>query len=167
MIDVYLAVLDEGYYEVNEALIGLADDHVWKRPANRLLSIGEVAGHVAYWLPMRLTAERDEHDPAAAGCRVSGPLIDPRFRYYPTILATGPSEEQRAMTAAQVCSELLRVHRESAAYVKALNPDLDSHPPAWPQTYRSYLSYAAFHVAYHAGQNYCARHLLGETTPDN
>ena len=31
----------------------------------------------------------------------------------------------------------------------------------------SMLTYAAIHVAYHVGQIYTVRHLLGETTPDN
>jgi hypothetical protein len=34
-------------------------------------------------------------------------------------------------------------------------------------TYGSYLEYAVFHTAYHVGQMYSVRHLLGEQTPDN
>lgn len=73
------------------------------------------------------------------------------------------------MTASQVCGELLRVHHEAVAHFKALAPDLDSNPSGWPPfyTYRAFLTYAAFHVAYHTGQMYSARHLLGEATPDN
>ena len=169
MIETYLEVLEEGYYEVKEAFGGLADENVWKRPAEGLLSVGELAGHIAYWEAVKLAGEGGKPEPDLAKCRVSSLLIDLRFSYYPTTIATPPSEEHLAMTAEQVCSELLRVHKESAAYFKALNPDLDSCSPGWPPNYnyRAFLSYAAIHVAYHTGQMYSVRHLLGEMTPDN
>ncbi len=97
------------------------------------------------------------------------PLIDPRFRYYPMTIAHPPSEQNRAMTAEQVCRELLRVHEEAVAHFRALDPDPDSAPPGWPPpwTYGESLKYAVFHVSYHVGQIYSVRHLLGEETPDN
>ena len=96
-------------------------------------------------------------------------MIDHRFGYYPTTIATPPSEQHLAMTAEQVCSELVRVHEEAVAHFKALNPDPDSCPPGCPPhyTYGEFLRYAVFHVSYHTGQMYSARHLLGEQTPDN
>lgn len=74
-----------------------------------------------------------------------------------------------AMTAAQVCSELIRVHEESVAHFKALNPDLAAVPPGGPAYHicGEYLKYAVFHVSCHTGQMYSAGHLLGEETPDN
>ena len=75
------------------------------------------------------------------------------------------------MTAAQVCSELLRVHAESVAHFKALHPDPDlaSAVPGWPPewTYGAFLEYLVFHIGYHTGQMYSVRHLLGEPPPDN
>lgn len=176
MLEIYLKMLEEGYFEVQEAFKGLADEHVWQRPAEGLLSIGETAGHIAFWEAVRLAGEggweamfggTPEHD--APKCHVRSLLIDPRFRYQTTTLPESPSAEQQAMTAEQVCSELVRVHNESVAYFKALNPDLSSCPPGYPPnyTYRAFLTYAVFHIAYHTGQIYSARHLLGETTPDN
>lgn len=178
MVEAYLEVLEQGYYEVQEAFKGLADENVWKRPAVGLLSVGELAGHIAYWEAVRLAGEGGEPAPEANGislspdlakCRVSSLLIDHRFEYYPTTLATPPSQEHLAMTAEQVCKELLRVHEESVAHFKALNPDLASPAPGWPEywTYGGFLKYLAFHVAYHTGQMYSVRHLLGEETPDN
>jgi hypothetical protein len=73
------------------------------------------------------------------------------------------------MTAEQVCSELLRVHREAVAHFRELNPDPESKLPgsaSW-WTYGEALKYLVFHVSYHTGQIYSARHLLGEETPDN
>jgi len=169
MKEAYLEVLDEGYFEVTEAFKGLADDNVWKRPAAGLLSVGEIAGHVAYWQAVKFAGEGGKPRPDPAKCRVKSLLIDQRFSYYPTTLENPPSKEHLAMTAEQVCSELLRVHNESISYFKTLNPDLDSSPPGWPTnySYRAMLTYAVIHVAYHVGQMYSARHLLGEETPDN
>src|SRR6184192_1602732 len=114
MVEAYLEVLEEGYYEVTFAFEGLADENVWKRPAEGLLSVGELAGHIAYWEAVRLAGEvGEESKPDLARCRVSSPLIDQRFEYYPTTLAHPPSEQHLAMTAEQVCGELLRVHEEA------------------------------------------------------
>src|SRR2546430_6599553 len=108
MVEAYLSVLELGHYELKIAFEGLADDNVWKRPAEGLLSVGELAGHIAYWEAVRLAGEGED----LAKCRVSSPLIDPRFRYYPRTLAASPSEQHLVMTAKQVCEELLRVHKE-------------------------------------------------------
>lgn len=165
MLETYLKLLDTGYFEVGEAFKGLADDHVWKRPAEGLLSIGEIAGHIAYWEAVRLAGEGEDLDK----CRVGSPLIDRRFRYYDGTIDTSPSEKHLAMTAEQVHNELVRVHKEAVACFKEQNPDMGSTPPGWPAgwTFTSSLEYAIFHIAYHTGQIYSARHLLGEKTPDN
>ena len=165
MVEASLKLLELGYYEVEFAFEGLADENVWKRPTEGLLSVGELAGHMAYWEAVRLAGEGEDLEK----CRVRSLLIDPRFRYRPTTLETSPSEAHRAMRAEQVYSELLRVHTESLAHFKALNPDPDTRIPGDPSgfTYREYLEYAVFHTAYHTGQMFSVRHLLGEETPDN
>lgn len=173
-VDAYLQVLNLGYFEVKEAFQGLADENVWKRPAEGLLSVGELAGHIAYWEAVRLAGEGVEQlfgqrQPDLEICRVTSPLIDHRFQYHSTTVGAPSSEQHLAMTAEQVCCELVRVHEEATAYLKARNPDLASCPPGWPpgSTYGEILRYLAFHVAYHTGQIYSVRHLLGEKTPDN
>ena len=165
MVETFLKLLEQGYYEVKFVFEGLTDDNVWKRPAAGLLCVGELSGHIAYWEAVRLAGEGEE----LAKCQVSSPLIDNRFRYYPTTLASAPSEQHLAMTAQQVCEELLRVHEEAVACFKALNPDPNLRIPGCPTgfTYGQYLEYAVFHLAYHTGQMYSVRHLLGEKTPDN
>src|SRR5579862_1611421 len=171
MLDTYLEFIEEGYYEIGFAFDGLADENVWKRPAEGLLSIGEIAGHVAFWEAVKFASEGGGglENPDLSQCKVRSLLIDPRFKYYSNTIATPPSPEHLAMTAKEVCSELLRVHNESMAHLKATNPDLDTAPPGWDpyHTYRRLLKYAAFHIAYHTGQIYTARHLLGEEPPDN
>lgn len=169
MVEAYLEVLEQGYYEVKFAFEGMADENVWKRPAEGILSAGELAGHIAYWEAIRLAGEGREAVTDLDRCQVSSPLIDQRFGYYPTTLVTPPSDQHRAMTAEQVCGELLRVHEEAVAHFKTLNPDPDTRIPGCPTgfTYCEYLKYASFHVAYHTGQMYSVRHLLREETPDN
>jgi len=169
MIEIYLDLLELGYFETKIAFEGLADEHVWKRPAEGLLSVGELAGHIAYWEAVRLAGDGGTLEDSPVKCHVISPLIDPRFRYYPTTIATPPSEQHLAMTAEQVCSELVRVHEETIAYFKAQNPDMAGSGPERPpdNTYGELLKYLVFHISYHAGQIYTARHLLGETPPDN
>ncbi len=165
MVEASLKLLELGYYEVKFAFEGLADENVWKRPAEGLLSVGELAGHIAYWHAIRLAGEGED----LTKCRIVSPLVDQRFRYHPTTQETSPSEQHLTMTAEQVYQELLRVHQEAIAHFKALNPDPDTRIPGCPTgfTYGGYLEYAVFHVSYHTGQMYSVRHLLGETPPDN
>ncbi|HLJ55482.1 MAG TPA: DinB family protein [Chthonomonadaceae bacterium] len=169
MRDTCLELLELTYYEAPFAFDGLADENVWKRPAPGLLSVGELAGHIAFWQAVKFAGEGGEPLPDPAKCRVISPLVDTKFAYYTTNLPASPSPQHLAMTAKQVCDELLRVHRESMAHFKSLNPDLATCPPGWPPywTYAELLKYAVFHVSYHVGQMYSARHLLGESTPDN
>ncbi len=170
MLETYLNALETGYYEVTFAFEGLADENVWNRPAPGLLSVGELAAHIAFGEATHFTAEGNgEGRPDLTTCKVQIVLIDPRFAYYPHTLELAPSDEHLAMTAEQVCQELVRVHKESVEYLKALNPDLNSVAPGWPEwhTYLEFVKYMIFHVAYHTGQMYSVRHLLGDTTPDN
>lgn len=169
MLEAYLEILEEAYYEVKFAFEGLADENVWKRPAEGLLSVGEHAGHIAYWEAMRFAGDGGNGDVALVKFDIDSVLLDHHFRYYPSTLATSPSAKLTTLTAEQVCNELLRVHAEAMERFKALNPDLDGVPPGQPEyfTYRASLKYGSFHVAYHTGQMFAARHLLGEETPDN
>jgi hypothetical protein len=167
MTEAYLEVLDLGYFEAPFAFEGLADENVWKRPAEGLLSVGELAGHIAYWLAARLAGGGPRPD--WEKCPIKSLLLDDRFRYYTGTLETAPSEEHLAMTAQQVSDELVRVYQESVARFKALEPDPKSVIPGWEDgnTYDEAIKYSAFHVSYHTGQMYSVRHLLGDTTTDN
>ncbi len=169
MLETYLATLEMGYFEVSEALRDLADENVWKRPADKLLSIGEMAAHIAYGEAVHLSGEGGKHPPNLEKCGVSSALIDHRFRYYPYTIADQPTDAQRAMTAQQVRDELLRVHNEIVAGLRERNPDLQS-PLDADATFKNYeqaLQYMIFHVSYHTGQIVSARYLLGENPPDN
>ena len=162
MLETYLGTLDLCYFEVTEAFKGLADENVWKRPAPGLLSVGELAGHVAYWEALRLTGDQNSQD--ISTCSISSPLLDERFKYYTGTITT-PVE--LPLTAQQVKDELLRIHAEAMASLRALNPEVSSPAPHWHSNFGDLLRYMIFHIAYHTGQMYSVRHLLGEETPDN
>ena len=165
MLDHHLKSLELCYFEVSEAFTGLADDHVWKRPAPGILSVGELAGHVAYWEAVRFGGAGEERDLSV--CTIKSPLVDDRFTYFNSTVGLAPSADHLAMTASEVAAELQRVHAESMESLKALNPDMAAKAPGWHSTWDSYLRYMTFHIAYHTGQMYTVRHLLGEETPDN
>lgn len=165
MLETYLGILDLCYFEIGEAFTGLADGNVWKRPAENLLSIGEIAGHIALWDALRLSSDASEWHPNPANCPLESPFLDPRFAYYPATLASEPSETHQAMTAAEVLEELQRLHASAVAILRERKPDIGATDP--PNHFAEYLKYGAFHSSYHTGQIYTVRHLLGETTQDN
>lgn len=172
MLETYLDLLELDYFEISEAFKTLTDENVWKRPADTLLSVGELVGHICYAEASRLGSGGDRDDDAATNtdnCRVTSPLIDSRFEYYPNTVATSPSKEHLAMTANDVFQELMRVHTESVAVFREKNPDLDKGEPDWPEgmTHKENLKYLIFHMAYHTGQIYSVMHLLGEKTVNN
>lgn len=166
MLETYTKLLDLCYFELGEAFKGLKDENVWKRPAPGLLSVGEIVGHIAYWEAIRLAGDGEDLDK----CKVKSPLLHRHFRYYTSTIETRPSAEHQSMTAEQVHNETKRIHEESVAHFKSLNPDLSaSSHGSLPGNfaYGEMLEYQVFHIAYHTGQIYSARHLLGEETVDN
>ena len=170
MLAHYLEMIELGYFEVQFAFEGLADENVWKRPAAGVASVGEMAAHVAYWEAVRFAGDGGNGpEPDLAKCAIKSPLLDHRFRYITNMIETPPSEQHRAMSAKQVYSELVRIHQETMAHLKEKNPDVEAPIPGYPphNTYKEWLKYAAFHISYHTGEMFLVRHLLGETTPDN
>jgi hypothetical protein len=140
MIEAYLGVLELGYFEGKVAFEGLADEHVWKRPAEELLSVGELAGHIASWEAVKLAGEGREPEPDVARrrvssplidhrfddlakCRVRSPLIDHRFAYYPTTLANPPSEQQ-LQEGKQHCRGAITACYPSGALASQSRPQL-------------------------------------------
>ena len=134
MIEAYLDLLEESYYELKFAFDGLKDEHVWKRPSPELLSVGELAGHIAYWEAVKLAGEGGVPLPSPDKCKVVSPLIDQRFSYYTSNREIYPSELHLAMKADEVYAELLRIHTKAVSYFKELNVDLQAHPAGWPES---------------------------------
>lgn len=164
-MEIYDKLFEQAFFELGEAFSGLADENVWKRPVDGLLSVGELAGHLAVGGVVWLAGGDGKTVPHG----FESPLLDPRFRYYPHTLASSPSEAQLALSAEQVLTELLRLLRSAWKAFQERNPDLDARPEGQDMmpTYGHVVRYQTFHLPYHTGQIYAARHLLGETPPDN
>lgn len=154
-LDLLLKSLDTAHWEMGEAFKGLPDADVWRRPDPRLLSVGELAAHVAYWETVSFFGEGG----------LDGPLAVSAARYY-TSNSTEPFE--LPLGADEVLEELQRVHARCNAAFAADPHDAESpNPNRGDGTWGSALEYQAFHVAYHAGQMYSVRHLLGHQPVDN
>lgn len=153
-LDMLVKAWDTAHWEMGEAFKGLPDDDVWKRPHPRLLSVGELACHVAYWEAQSFFGEAFE-----------SPLRLGTARYY-----TSNSDEPFSLPlgAEELYAEVKRIHEACKAEFTAhphdseeLNPFRDNGSWGWT------VEYQAFHLAYHTGQMYSVRHLLGHETVDN
>ncbi len=160
-LDLLLGALDEANWEFSLVFEGLSDEDLWRRPHPKLLSVGELAGHVAYWTAIGITTHLPENSPD----RIQSALVDKRFDYY-------TNEIDQAITldlgVEFVAAEVKRIHERAKAMIVQANPELTDPNPSRPSfTWAGHLKYQAFHVAYHTGQAYSVRHLLGHTTTDN
>jgi hypothetical protein len=143
----------EGQWEFTLAFEDLDDDDLWKRADPKLLSVGELAGHVAYGAGQLIQDKG-----------FSSPLLDKAFDYY---LKQVDHPVVKPMTVAQVLDELKRVHEAAMAQFASVD-DLSAKVP-WRDdwTWGACLRYQVFHVAYHCGQAFSVRHLMGHKTNDN
>lgn len=152
---------NEAHREFAIAFEGLPAEDLWKRAHPRLLSVGELAGHVAYWQAV-WTLGGGSDRPDLSLFPLQSPLLDHGFRYY-TSQVEAPF--QVALDPAQVFAEVTRIHEAAAA--QAQGRELESPFPGQWRTWGNFVQYQAFHVAYHTGQAYSVRHLLGHETENN
>ncbi|MCW5937849.1 MAG: DinB family protein [Fimbriimonadaceae bacterium] len=153
-MDLLIAALDSAVWELSEAFKDFPDSDVWKRPDPRLLSAGELAAHIAYWEAESLL-----------GGGFESPLVNKAADYYTSHVGQ-PFELN--LGAEAVYAEVKRVHEACKAALVASPHDSEqpcSNRDGWTWGYT--LQYQVFHVAYHTGQVYSVRHLLGHETPDN
>ncbi len=148
-----MAPVDSAIWELSEAFSGLRDEDVWVRPHPRLLSIGELAAHIAY----------GEVDSCLG--KFDCILVQKELRYYPYAISASMSSP---LGAEALYAEVKRVHEACKAKFLEERPDLESKSPFrtdWTWGYT--LQYMAFHIAYHTGQMYSVRHLMDHVTADN
>jgi uncharacterized damage-inducible protein DinB len=151
---------DEAHREFAIALGNFPDEDLWKRPHPRLLSVGELAGHVAYG-EASWTMGGGHEKPDLDQISVKSPLLNRAFRYYASNVE---HPFQVELNAVQVLEEIKRIHDAAKEALAETGKD-DSHP-YW-HTWGNLIQYQVFHVAYHTGQIYSVRHLLGHETEDN
>lgn len=144
---------DNAHWEFTLVFEGLSDADLWKRPHPNLLSIGELAGHIAY-----------NESYFAEGGMVDSPLADKRFSYY---LNQVGSPIKLDLSVGDVLEEIKKVHEAAKAGIAKVE-NFDAIVP-WRDDLSWYysLEYSVFHVAYHCGQAYSVRHLMGHDTTDN
>lgn len=154
----------ESHRELQIALHGLTDQHLWTRPHQNLLSIGELAGHIAF-CEAALVTKRWDAQSRTEPIPISSPLVDHRFGYYTSILHEPVA---LVLSAADLATEISSVHDRASQIVFDLDPSgKDLANGSDRATWENVLQYMGFHVAYHTGQIYAVRHLLGHETEDN
>lgn len=147
---------DTAHWEFSLVFEGLADEDVWRRAHPNLLSIGELASHMAY-------AEAKAAEEVNSSASIPSPLVDERARYY-----VGHQPFALNLSASETASELQRVHEAAKDAMNHESVDADAPLPSQPEfTVNTRAEYFGFHVAYHAGQAYSVRHLMGHETTDN
>lgn len=152
---------DEGHREFAIALEDLPSEDLWKRPHPRLLSVGELAAHIAYGQAIWTLGDGNPK-PDLQQLSIKSPLVTNAFRYYTTNVDAPVALD---LTTNEVHEEVMRVHEIAKAAVVGKSKD-DPYPAFWG-TWGNMIMYQAFHVAYHTGQAYSVRHLLGHETEDN
>ena len=152
---------DEAYREFNIALDNFPEEDLWKRPHPKLLSVGELAGHVALAQAIWVFGDGN-YKPDVEDLPIKSPLFSSIFRYYPY---TVDQPTQLELDSKQVRKEVNRIHAEAKTRVAGKDKD-DPYPGQWG-TWGNLVQYQVFHVAYHTGQAYSVRHLLGHETEDN
>ena len=153
-LDLLVKALDTSIWELSEAFKGLPDDDLWTRPHPKLLSVGEIAAHLAYW-----------EAKSFFGDTFDSPLAAHAARYY----TSNVSEPfQLELSASEVYAEVKRIHEACKASFHANPHDSDEpNPYRVDWTWGFTVEYQVFHVPYHTGQIYSVRHLLGHETADN
>lgn len=147
-----LKAWDTAHWELGEAFEGLPDEDVWKRPHPWLLSVGEIAAHVAYVESAHVT-----------GDATASPLLSSEARYY-TVTLESPLD--LGLSAQEVYQEVERIHGlAKAVFLEKDGEEINPLRDEW--TWGETLEHMVFHVAYHTGQIYSVRHLLGHATVDN
>ena len=153
---------DWSYVDFEQAFEGMSLETLHCRPNGRIISIAEIAAHTVYSeasivLRYLLGVPKE-------GWGEDIMLKDP-YGWPPSILEGPPSSALLRMGVEDVRQAWLGHHRR---FVSALEGfDLppghrfeDEWSPAAPDV-ETRLRFAAYHVAYHIGQIYTTRHLLG------
>ena len=152
--DLLLTALASAIWELGEGLKDMPEEDLWTRPHPRLLSVGELCVHIGGWLSVSFL-----------GTGGNGPLAAHGASYYPDSIE---NPQSLAMSAEELYSEIKRIHEAGVKAFQAKPHRLDDANPnrdGW--IWKSTIEYQGFHVAYHTGQIYSVRHMLGHTTVDN
>ena len=155
------------YFETDLVFGGLSESNIHKRPGPGLLAVSEHAVHVARSeasIIDRFLFGRPQEEWADCLFRKK------EFGWPPTMLESPVDPELVKMSVREVEAEYLKQHNRCYELAKTLKLPADhTFTDDWDRcvNVRDRLRIAAYHVGYHAGQIYSARHMLGEDTPEN
>jgi hypothetical protein len=166
-IQTLLKFWEFSYLDVSNALKDVQEEHLHVRLEPNALAISEIVAHISYCEAQAILSILLGKPKERWG--IQSPLFDDRNWYPPEILARPIRSELQALSISDVATEFNRVHEFVRAAAQGYDvPAATELKGAWGNepTVRSHLSYVGYHVAYHVGQIYLTRHLLGETTPE-
>lgn len=157
-LDTQSQAWDSAHWEFTLVFEDLADEDLWRRAHPSLLSVGELTAHVCYGL----LSHSQRYNPNFV---FDSPFMQPEVRYYlhnvgqPLVLP---------MTVSEVESEFVRVQKAAKAALLELDHTRETPMENGPgPTFGHLADYMVFHVAYHTGQAFSVRHLMGHKTNDN
>lgn len=149
---------DSAHWEFTLVFEDLDDADLWRRAHPNLLSIGELTAHVCYGL----LAHSQRYNPSFV---FESPLTKPEARYY---LHNVGQPFELEMGVKELEAEFDRVQKAAKAALMELDFERDTPMENGPgQTFGHLADYMVFHVAYHTGQAFSVRHLMGHKTNDN
>ena len=155
------------YFEVDLMFEGLRPENLHRRPAPTLLAVSEHCAHLVRSeasIVHRYLFGQAEADWADSIMRKR------LFGWPPTMLESPVDPELASMSIQEVKGALLQEHERCLNLAQKLElPATHVFNDDWERcpTVGDRLRIAAYHVGYHMGQIYTARHLLGEETPEN
>ena len=150
---------DSGFWEFSLVFEEMEDADLWVRPHENLLSVGEIACHVVYSLVTYANK-------IGADTELTSTLSVKHASYYLHNIGT---PIQLALGVADVAAEVDRVQRAVKAVFLASSAERDE-PLAFDgpgRTFGEFADYMVFHIAYHTGQAFSVRHIMGHKTNDN
>ena len=150
---------DTAHWEFSLVFEDLDDEDLWRRADPTLLSVGKLVCHMAY----AQTKDATKLDPA---CGIESPLAREEARYY---LHTVHGPLVLDMSVEQVANELDRVQKAAKQVFLRSTAEREAPLPfeGPGRTFGEFADYMVFHVAYHTGQAFSVRHLMGHRTNDN
>lgn len=150
---------DAAHWEFSLVFEDLADGDLWRRAHPNLLSIGEIVCHMVYW-------QTNYASKLSPGLGIDSPLRRDEARYY---LTSVDQPLVLPLSVSEVAQEFDRVQK--AVKETFLQIDLGRDAPLTVEgpgrTFGEFADYMVFHVAYHTGQAFSVRHLMGHKTNDN
>ncbi len=155
------------YFEVDLVFDGIQAENLHRRPASNLISISEHCAHLVRSEASIVERYLFGRPPEQWADSLMRRAV---FGWPPTMLESPVETDLALLTLAEVKDSLVREHERCLRSAQALAlPASHQFDDDWTRcrTVADRLRIAAYHVAYHMGQIYSARHMLGEETPEN